>query len=227
MEVLDTLRKPLFVAALVLIAIALLVEIGAKIVSSFGESIGFGIPYTAFLDALLVYVIVLMALSLLMPKKLHGRLTGIATLVVSFLLAIASFVAIFVAFYALMAMVTLLLSAPFGTIAYLAIYGHFPRGEASVTLGALMALKLLFAACLLLAHQSFLQNKGLVVLVLFSLLAGIIVSFLHRLVPGVLVSIADAASGIVLGVIALLWAVWFLLRSIPSIYKALRVDRAA
>lgn len=117
-------------------------------------------------------------------------------------------------------MVALLLAVPFGTIAYLAMFGSFDRSGATVALSLIMTLKLFFAGCLVLAHQRFLENKGLVLLILTSLLATLVIGFLQGLVPGILVSITDAIAAIVVGILALLWAIWFLLRSIPSIVKA-------
>jgi hypothetical protein len=89
-----------------------------------------------------------------------------------------------------------------------------------------MSLKLAFAVVLLLAHQRFLQNKGLVLIILTSLLANVILSFLHGIVPRLLVSITDAIGAIVVGILAAVWALIFLIGSIPAIVKALRVDRA-
>jgi hypothetical protein len=220
---LDTLRKPLFVVSAVLMLLALLVEsasgpIAAWIVDTFDD--GYGVPYTALLDALLLFAIILVAVSLLIPERIQGRIQGIATLIVSFFIGIGSFVATLVAFIALMVMVTLLLSVPFGTIAYVAIFGHFDRGGASAVLTVAMILKLLFAAFLILAHQRFLQNKGLVLLIAFSLLCTFLVQFLHALVPRVLVSITDAIAGIIVGIVTLIWAIWFFLRSLPAIVKA-------
>ena len=109
---------------------------------------------------------------------------------------------------------------PFGTIAYLIIFGNFDRSGAAIALSLIMTLKLFFAGCLVLAHQRFLQNRGLVVLILTSLLATLIIGFLHGLVPAFLVSITDAIAAIVVGILALVWAIWFLLRSIPAVAKA-------
>ena len=67
----------------------------------------------------------------------------------------------------------------------------------------------------------------LTIMALSSLLGTIIVSFLHNLVPILLVSITDAVAGIVMGIIALLWAVWFFIRSIPAIIKVLMVWRSS
>ncbi len=89
-----------------------------------------------------------------------------------------------------------------------------------------MIFKLAFAILLVFAHQRFLQNKGLVLIILTSLLATIIVSFLHGLVPRFLVSITDDIAAIVVAILAAIWALFFLIGSIPSIIKVLRVDRA-
>jgi hypothetical protein len=70
------------------------------------------------------------------------------------------------------------------------------------------------------AHQRFLQNKGLVLIIATSLIASIIVSFLHGLVPLFLVSITDAIAGIVVAIIAVIWGIFFLIGSIPAIIRA-------
>lgn len=218
---LDTLRRPLFLAALVLIVITVLVELGSGLVKSLGNAkIGLGIPYSPLLDVLLLFAVLLMGLGLLLPEGLTGRLQGVVTLVVSLVLAVLSFVLILAAIAALIVMVTLLVAAPFGTIAYLILFGSFDRSGAAVALSLIMVLKLAFAACLVLAHQRFLQNKGLVLLILTSLAATLIIGFLQGLVPAFLVSIMDAIAAIVVGILALLWAVWFLVRSIPAVVKA-------
>ena len=81
-------------------------------------------------------------------------------------------------------------------------------------------LKLAFAACLILAHQRFIQNKGLVLIILTSLAANIIVSFLYGFVPVPLVSITDSIATIVVFVLVLVWAAFFLVGSIVSVVKA-------
>jgi hypothetical protein len=143
------------------------------------------------------------------------------TLIVSLLLAILSFILILAAVATLIEMVTLLVAVPFGTIAYLIIFGSFDRQGAAVALGLIMTLKLVFSGCLVLAQQRFLENKGLVLFILTSLLATLIIGFLYGLVPLFLVSITDAIAAIVVGILALLWAIWFLLRSLPAIIKAI------
>jgi VanZ family protein len=84
-----------------------------------------------------------------------------------------------------------------------------------------MFLKLAFAACLVLAHPRFLQNKGLVLIVLTSLLANVIISFLHGFVPVFLVSITDLIAALISGVLAAVWAVFLLVGAVISVVKAI------
>jgi hypothetical protein len=78
---------------------------------------------------------------------------------------------------------------------------------------------------LLLAQQRFLQNRGLVLLILSSLVCNIVLSFLHGLVPGFLVSITDALGGIIVAVCGLIWWVMALIGAIPAVLRALRPAR--
>ncbi len=186
---------------------------------------GMGIPYLALLDALLLLTLVLMGASLLIPERVHGRVQGVATLIGSVVALIAGLAMLFAAITLLFLMVGLFTAAPFGTIAYLAVWGFFNRGGASGTLGLIMLLKVVAAVCLPVAHLRFLQNKGLVLLVLTSLLATAIISFLHGLVPIVLVSITDALGAIIVAILALIWAVVLLIGALVSIVKVLRLKR--
>jgi hypothetical protein len=231
---LEALRTPFFVIALIALLLVVLVELasvgflGTVATDAYGslQNPGYGIRYLALLDGLLLFTVALMAVSLLVPERIHGRVQGIVTLIFSLLLLLGAIVLIFVAIGLLMLMVSLLLAVPFGTIAYMAAFADFSVGAARATLGALMTLKLVFAVCLMLAQQRFMENKGLVLLILTSLLANVIVSFLHGFVPGFLVSITDDVGAIVVGILAAIWALVFLIGSIPAVIKALRVDRA-
>jgi hypothetical protein len=130
-------------------------------------------------------------------------------------------VLIFVALAKLLLMVALFLAIPFGTIAYLIIWGDFPKGTAALILSLLMLFKIAASICLPIAHQRFLVAKGLILMILTSFLATIIVSFLHGIVPTVLVSITDALAAIIVGIIALIWAIIILVGSIIATVQAL------
>jgi hypothetical protein len=119
-------------------------------------------------------------------------------------------------------MSTLLFAFPFGTIAYLIIWGDFPRGTTTVLLSLVMFLKFVFAVFLLLAQPRFVQNKGLVALALTSMICNIVLSFLQGIVPIILVSISDAVGAIVFAVVAIVWAVVLLIGSVPGIIRAVQ-----
>lgn len=227
---LGSLRLPFFIVSLICFALVLLVEFGALAhrlipMKDPGTPPGLGVPYLALLDGLLLFIVILMALPLLLPDRIHAKLQGIVTLIVSFLSLLGGIVMIIVALVLLMIMVSLVLAVPFGTIAYLAIYGDFATTPAQVILNLLLFLKLAGAVCLVLAHQRFLQNKGLVLLIITSLLGNLIIAFLHALVPTPLVSITDAVAAIIVAILAVIWAILLLIGSLPAIFKAINITR--
>lgn len=227
---LDELRKPFLIIALVLILLVVLLEacsgflldLGTPGTSSLGvETPGYGITYLAFLDGLVFYTTLLIALAMVIPERIQGRVQGCATAIVTFLGCLGTIFAIIMCLIMLIIMVTLLLAPIFGTIAYFAIYGHFDRSGAAVTLSLIMTLKLGFVICVVLAHQRFLQNKGLVLIVLTSLLANLIIVFLHNFVPLPLVSITDAIGAIIVGILAVIWAIIMLIFGVIGAVKAI------
>ena len=227
---LDTLRKIPFLIALICITLVVLLEIGSSfsafsLAGNTANALGMpnpgkAIPSMALLDGLVLYTTTLIGVALIVPERIEGRIQGFISLVVSFLLLLADIVMIIAAFILLLLMVTLLVSPIFGTIAYFALYGSFDTTGARTALSFLMTLKLVFAACLVFAHQRFLQNKGLVLIVLTSLVANIVVAFLQGLMPSFLVSPMDALAAIVIGILAAIWAVVFLVGAIISVVKA-------
>ena len=185
-----------------------------------GEVPGFAIPYLILIDGVLLFTVALIGIALIIPDNLQGKVQGIATLIFSILIILAGIGMIFAAIAAVIGMIVLLLAIPFGTLVYLAKFGSFPRGTASGILSLLFFLKLAFGAFMILAHQRFLQGKGLILIVLTSLLSIVIVSFLHGFVPGILVSITDVIAAIVVAILAIIWAVILLIGSVPAVLKA-------
>jgi hypothetical protein len=185
------------------------------------EPPGLGIPYLALLDAILAFSLAMMVLALVAPEHLQSKLQSIVSVILSFFLALGSIVLIFVALAQLLLMIGLFFAIPFGTIAYLAVWGDFPKTAAAIILSLLMALKIGAAICLPIAHQRFLTDKGLILLILTSFLATIIISFLHGIVPFPLVSITDALAAIIVGILALIWAIVVLIGSIIALVMAL------
>jgi hypothetical protein len=243
------LRKPFLVLALLVIIIVVLVETGSGLVlggqdastaltamsavsDKVGEAHGVtqpsgrGITYLALIDAVVLYTTGLFVLSLLVPKGVQGRVQGIVTLIGSIILILIALVLLIIAFVELLVMVTLFLAAPFGTIAYLVLWGFFPVGDAAALLALLLFLKLVFAALLILAQPRFLQNKGLVALLVTTLLCTVVLAFLHGFVPVILVSIVDDLGAVIFAIVAIIWGLVLLIGSIPAIWKAIRVTGA-
>jgi hypothetical protein len=259
----DTLRKPFLIAALCLIGIVVLIELGSAAflrgitndISSLKQGItaglpadspvnkitldekqknqlsamasaqppGMGIPYMALVDGVALFTVGLMGASLIIPERIQGRGQGCLTFIFSLLIILAGIIMVIVALLLLITMISLLLSVPFGTLAYLALFGFFDTSGANIVLSLLMSLKFAFAICLLLAHPRFLQNIGLVLIILTSLLANIIIAFLHALVPGFLVSITDNIAAILMAIIAIIWAIILLIGSLFGIVRAVRL----
>jgi len=226
---LDSLRKPVFLIALIAIGLTVLVELSSialignvtHAASSLGVSInGQGIPSMSILDGLIFYAMVVMAIALILPERFQSKIQGVATIIVALLLLLACVVRIFVDLQMLFLMIGLLLAVPFGTIAYLAIWGHFDTGSARVALSLIMFLKIAFCACLVIAQQRFLKNKGLVLIIITSLAANLLIAFLYGLVPGFLVSILDEVAAIVVCVLAAIWIVIYLIGGVISTVTA-------
>src|SRR6266511_1463222 len=212
------LRKPFFLIALIAVGLVVLVELGSSLflgghdagqallteaakrginasgASDIQQPPGRGIPYLALIDVIAFYTVALMGASLIVPKKLHGRLQGVLTLIGSLVLIIVSLILLLIAFIELL------------------------------ILSLLMFLKLVFAGFLILAQPRFLQNKGLVALIVTSLVANIVVAFLHGFVPIILVSIVDDLAAVIFAIVAIIWAIILLIGSIPAVVKSVRVS---
>jgi hypothetical protein len=232
------LRRPLFIAAVIVAAIVVLAEVAlAFVVSNPGSAgaaavrvdesadpPGSGIAALALVDGLLLFTVLMLGLSLLMPLRAYGRMQGIVTLVVTFLWILASFVLAMLAFVQLMLMIGLFVAVPFGTAAYLAIWGGFPVGAAAAVLGLLLLMKIVFGVLLVLAQPRFLRVKGLVILVLLSVVLQLVLGFIHGFLPRPVVAIGDQFWAIVVSIVALVWALIMLIGSIPAIVNAVRVS---
>jgi hypothetical protein len=244
------LRKPFLLLAFLAVFLVVLVELGSGLmlggadasgalqgsadtmdvdlgdIGGVSEPPGRGIAYLALIDIIALYTTGLFCLSLIVPDRVQGRVQGVATLIGSIILIIVSLVMLIIAFIELMIMVSLLLAVPFGTLAYLAIWGFFPVAKASVIIGLLMFLKIAWAVLLIVAQPRFLQNKGLVLLILTSLVCTLCLEFLHDLLPVIFVSILDDVGAIVFGITGIVWGIVLLVGSIPAIVKAVRVSAA-
>lgn len=228
----DALRKPFLALAIGLSIAVVLLEVGAGAAPRLreiaglesGDPPGIAIIALALIDTQLVFATVLYGLGVIAPHPLVGRVQGCAGCVLSIVLIILAIVAIVVAILLLLLMLALIASF-FGIVVYVAVFGHFARAAAAAVLFVLLLLKLGMAGSLVLAHRRFLENKGLVILVLTSLLGNVIVSFLHGFVPRVLVSVTDAVAAIIVAIIGVIWAIALLIGSIVGIIRVLQLNK--
>jgi hypothetical protein len=187
-----------------------------------GKPPGLAVPCLGMMDGLFLYVVLIAGLDLtLVRKEALARVYGIVSLIVAILAILGGITLIFVDLAKLILMVTLFVAVPFGTMAYIAVWGDFDTDAAAAALGLSMVLKLAFSVCLLVASPRFVKNIYLVLVTLTSFLGNILISFLHGFVPGVLVSITDVVGAIVVAILAVIWSLIFAIFAIRSIIAAL------
>ncbi|MDH6236129.1 hypothetical protein [Cryobacterium sp. CG_9.6] len=251
----DGLRTPFFVAAIVVVTLVVVAELGLSVVvvnanvvppgpevaQNLGvpagvqevnsvngqEPPGSGIAFLALIDGLLLFTVGMLGLSLVLPLRIYGRIQGLVTLIVTFLWIILCFLLVILALVQLFLMIGLLVAVPFGTIAYVALWGSFPTGAAAAVLGVLLVLKIAFGVLLVVAQPRFLRVTGLVVLVLLSVVLQLVLGLIHGFLPGVVVAIGDQFWAIITGVVALVWALIMLIGAIPAIINAIRASASA
>jgi hypothetical protein len=227
----DEIRRPLVIAAAVLIVVAFAIELGSQLWVA--EAVvpntprpGLGIASLAALDALLAMSLAIVASGALgVPPHVLARASGCITTIASFLTLLASIAMVFVSLSLLMLMIGLLLAVPFGTAVYMAVFGDFNRGGAAVTLAILMILKLVAAALAFFGNQNILKSKSLVGMFLFSIGLTWLLSFLHGLTPRFLVSITDDIGAIIAYICAIIWAILYLVGGIIGIVGNIKLSR--
>jgi len=250
MPPLGEVRRPLFFLACFALLLAVLVETGSSLalggaaagpVAAVAGGIpgiepdmllgvdaesppGNGIGYLALIDGYLLFSVIMLGLSFLLSQRAYGRMQGIVTLIVSFCWIILSFIMALVAFVLLLVMFGLFVAVPFGTIAYLAIWGFFPVGQSAAVLGLLLFLKLVFVALLVLAQQKFLKAVALMIHIAVSFVLQLVLGIVQAWLPGIVVSLGDQLLALVFAIVSLLGAIWAFIWTIPAVVNAIRVS---
>ncbi|MEZ5886578.1 MAG: hypothetical protein R3D56_06840 [Paracoccaceae bacterium] len=219
----------LFLLGFLCFLLAVLAEVGLSLSLTLGAvattdraTPGLGIRMLGLIDAGLAWTLLLMAIDFIRPMSAVARVQGIVTLILSFFGVLGGIVLIFTTLALIMLMISLLLAVPFGTLAYLAAWGDFPKGAARAALGLIMVLKLLGALFLVLASPSLLKNKGLVVLLLFSIGSTFLTGFLIAFVPAFVAAIADAIGALISAILGTVWLLVMLIGAIFAVIRAIR-----
>jgi hypothetical protein len=187
---------------------------------------GLAIPGLGLINGILLLILILTALPMFVGDRITSTVQGIINIIGGLIGLIAGIVLAIGAFIALMIMVSLLLAIPFGTLAYLVIFGSFDTGSSALITTVVMVLQIVGAICLILAQERFLKSKGLVLLFATAILLTFVVSLLHSIVPGILVSITDAVGAIIIGIIGAIWSLVVLIGGIIGAIRLLQLGRA-
>jgi hypothetical protein len=186
---------------------------------------GMGIPALALIEGLLLLVLVITAAPLLIGERATGVLTGGLSIIGGLVALLAAIATAIVAFTALMLMVSLLLAVPFGTLAYLAIFGSFDTGGAALFTSLVLGLTLACLVLLVFAQQRFLKGKGLMLLIATAALLAFVTALLHSIVPSFLASITDALAALVTAIVSAIWALLVLIGGIVAAVRVLKLGR--
>ena len=223
-------KLALFLLGVFCIFLAILAEIGLGLTLGFASgahvhdsaSPGFGIRMLGLIDAGLAWSLMLMTIDFVRPMAWLARVQGIITLILSLLGVIGGIVLIYLTFVLLVLMVSMLLAVPFGTIAYLVIWADFPSGQVRAALALIMLLKLSGVGLLAVGSPGLLKNKGLVILMLFSVGSTFVTGLLIALVPGIVAAIADVIGALIAAVLGTIWLLVMLIGAIFAVIRAVR-----
>lgn len=186
---------------------------------------GLAIPDLGLINGILLLVLILTALPMLVGDRATGTVQGIISIIGGLIGLISGIVMAIIAFTGLILMVSLFMAVPFGTLAYLAIFGSFNTGASAAITGTVMVLQIVGAILLILAQERFLKSKGLVLLLATTILLTFVVTLLHSLVPGILVSITDAIAALVVAIVGAIWSLVVLIGGIVSALRLLQLGR--
>ncbi len=184
---------------------------------------GLGIKYLALPAGLLLVVMVQISLPMLIGHRATGTIQGVISIVAGLVGLIVGIIIAIIAFVMLLLRVSLFLAVPFGTMAYLAIYGFFPVGKAATILTLVMIGLIVTTVLLVLAQQRFLQNKSLVLLIATCLLLAFVTMFLQGFVPGILANITDALAALITAIVGIIWALVMLIGGIVAAIRAVQL----
>jgi hypothetical protein len=183
---------------------------------------GLGLMALFFFDLLVIFSYVTLALQVIGVGAITGRVQFATSLVAAILGILFGIALIVGAFTLLTVMLSLLLSVPFGTIVYFAVFGDFDTDKSRVVLGLVMAFQIGGLIMVALAAPGILKNLQLMLLSGASVLFAFVLGFLHAFPPNFLVSIVDAIAAIVFGIVATIWFLLLLFSGLASLIRTIR-----
>lgn len=215
-------KIPLLTIGIVCILIGAAASFASGFVLSQFDRPGLGLVGLGIFDILLFYSFTMIGLQVWGLGAISGRLQFVLALFSGITGVFGGLALVLAAIAALTIMVALLLAIPFGTLTYLALFGHFDTAAARIILSLLLTVKLGGLALIVLAAPGILKNTTLVLMSAVSVLFTFGLGFVHALVPNFLVSIADTICAIVFGIVAAIWMLLLVLSGLGSLIRVIR-----
>ncbi|MEM6477792.1 MAG: hypothetical protein AAF647_01975 [Pseudomonadota bacterium] len=201
-------------------------ELGMGFATRFTEqsaAAGLAIPALALVDGLLLWLVITLVTSTVMPAPLHSKVRALLTPFIYLAALILALVALTAAILKLVLMLSLLVALPFGPLVYLAVFGSFATNGVTLVIGVVTLLRAGALICLFLSSWRYLKNKTLVFTAATGFVCGLLVGLVFALLPGLLHSVGDAILAIVFSIFALIWALIMFIRSIPTLLSLIRI----
>lgn len=183
---------------------------------------GLGLAALCFFCVLPCYSYAILTCEVLQLGAVSGRLQTVVALVGSIVGLLFGLYFIVKAITLLSVMLALFLAVPFGTIAYMVIWGTFDTGTSRIVLSLFMTVQIIGAIFLVVAAPTIVKNGKLVALTAVTLAFAFILGLLHGLVPNPLVSIVDALAALVISIVATIWMLPLLIGGILSLVRVVR-----
>ena len=183
---------------------------------------GIGLMTLFFFNVLVIFSFATLALQVMGFGAFTGRVQFLTSLILAILCIFIGIGLIIGAFTLLSVMLALLLSVPFGTIVYMALFGLFDTETSRAIVGMVMLFQLVGLALVALAAPGILKNVRLMLLSIVSVLFAFGLGYVHAVLPNFLVSIGDTIAAIIFGIVGTLWFVLLLIDGIASLVRTVR-----
>jgi hypothetical protein len=219
------IKTPLLVLGIFCICVGACLALGSGLTLGLGGDEGrpgLGLAALFFFDVLVIFSFVTLALQVIGLGAFTGRVQFLTSLVVAIVFIFIGIGLVISAFTVLTVMLSLLLSVPFGTIVYFAVFGDFDTDRSRLILGLVMAFQIGGLIMVALAAPGILKNLQLMLLSGASVLFAFLLGFLHAFPPNFLVSIVDAIAAIVFGIVGTIWFLLLLFSGIASLLRTVR-----
>lgn len=213
-------------AAGIFACLALALELGSHAVVSLVDASaaeGLSMPAMGLIDGLLLWLLLTLVTSTIIPAPVHNKLRALLTPLVYLVAVIVAVFVFFGGVLKLTLMLSLLLAVPFGPLVYLSVYGNFGTDGVTLVTGIVTGFRAAVLVILCISSWRYLKNKTLISMATAGFISGFLVGLIFALLPGILHSVGDAVLAIIFAVLASVMSIVMFVRSIPALLSAFRI----